>query len=67
MVPHPYFKLKHGTHLLFFCSHVYGFCLFSAYISLNFHFHFIAFIFIKGLFNVFLIATMGEQLNMGDG
>ena len=30
MVPHPCCKLKHGTHLLFFCPHVYGFCLFSA-------------------------------------
>ena len=28
MVPHPCYKLKHGTHLPFFCPHVYGFCLF---------------------------------------
>ena len=27
MVPHPYYKLKHVTHLLFFCPHVYGFRL----------------------------------------
>ena len=26
MVPHPCYKLKHGTHLLFFRPHVYGFC-----------------------------------------
>ena len=25
------YKLKHGTHLLFFRPHVYGFCLFSAH------------------------------------
>ena len=31
MVPHPCYKLKHGTHLLFFCPHVYGFCLFSTH------------------------------------
>ena len=34
--PHPCYKLKHGTHLLFFHPHVYGFCLFSAYIPLIF-------------------------------
>ena len=28
---------KHGTHLLFFHLHVYGFCLFSAYVLLIFH------------------------------
>ena len=31
VVPHPYYKLKHVTHLPFFCPHVYGFRLFSAY------------------------------------
>ena len=31
MVPHPYYKLKHVTHLPFFRPHVYGFRLFSAY------------------------------------
>ena len=36
MVPHPCYKLKHGTQLLFFRPHVYGFCLFSAYIPLIF-------------------------------
>ena len=36
MAPHPCYKLKHGTHLLFFHPHVYGFCLFSAYIPLIF-------------------------------
>ena len=36
MVPHPCYKLKHGTHLLSFRPHVYGFCLFSAYIPLIF-------------------------------
>ena len=32
MVPRSYYKLKHNTHLLFFCPHVYRFCLFSTYI-----------------------------------
>ena len=36
MVPHPCYKLKHGTHLLFFRPHVYRFYLFSAYIPLIF-------------------------------
>ena len=36
MVPHPGYKLTHGTHLLFFCPYVYGFSLFSAYIRLIF-------------------------------
>ena len=34
VVPHPYYKLKHVTHLLFFRPHVYGcylLCLFSAH------------------------------------
>ena len=31
MVPHPCYKLKHGTHWLFFRPHVYRFCLFSAH------------------------------------
>ena len=30
MVPHPYYKLKHITHLPFFRPHVYGFRIFSA-------------------------------------
>ena len=34
--PHHCYKLKHLTHLLFFRQHVYGFCLFSAYIPLIF-------------------------------
>ena len=34
--PHPCYKLKHGTHLLFSRPHVYGFCLFSTYIPLIF-------------------------------
>ena len=36
MVPHPCYKLKHGTQLRFFRPHVYGFCLFSTYIPLIF-------------------------------
>ena len=31
MVPHPCYKLKHGTHLPIFCPHVYGFCLCCAH------------------------------------
>ena len=37
IVPHPCYKFKHGTHLLCFSPHVYGFCIFSAYILLIFH------------------------------
>ena len=36
MVPHHCYKLKHGTHLPFFCPHVYRFRLFSGYVPLIF-------------------------------
>ena len=36
MVLHPFYKLKHGTHLPFFHPHVYRFRLFSAYVPLIF-------------------------------
>ena len=43
MVPHLCYKLKHSTHFLFFRPHVYGFCLFSAYIPLISHLTFCPF------------------------
>ena len=54
MVPHPCYKLKHGTHLLFFRPHVYSFCLFSTYFLPN----------LQPIFHRSCLAGIGQLIDL---